>query len=62
LAPIIGSVLAVLADEPDLGYARMSGSGATCFGIFSSSDAAGEAARHIAQAHPEWWVVPTIIG
>jgi 4-diphosphocytidyl-2-C-methyl-D-erythritol kinase len=62
LAPVIGEVLAALADEPDLRYARMSGSGATCFGIFSSSEAAGEAARHIAQAHPDWWVKPTIIG
>lgn len=34
--------------------ARMSGSGATCFGLFASG--AAQAAQRIAQAHPDWWV------
>jgi 4-diphosphocytidyl-2-C-methyl-D-erythritol kinase len=62
LAPVIGEVLAALANEPDLRFARMSGSGATCFGIFSSPKAAQEAARRISGIHPQWWVVPTTIG
>lgn len=61
-APVIGEVMAVLGVQPGLHFARMSGSGATCFGIFASPEAAKEAARRIAQAHAQWWVVPTIIG
>jgi 4-diphosphocytidyl-2-C-methyl-D-erythritol kinase len=62
LAPAIAEVLAVLARMPDLRFARMSGSGATCFGIFLSEAAANAAAAAIARAQPHWWVVPTIIG
>jgi 4-diphosphocytidyl-2-C-methyl-D-erythritol kinase len=62
LAPVIGKVLAVLRAAAGLRYARMSGSGATCFGIFETSEAAEEAARQIALVHSEWWIVPTTIG
>ncbi len=33
---------------------RMSGSGATCFGLYEQG--ASVAARRISQAHPDWWV------
>ena len=61
VAPVIGEVMEALQSAPDLHLARMSGSGATCFGIFSSSDEAEAAALEIMRAHPEWWVMPTII-
>jgi len=51
-----------LHGAPDLHFARMSGAGATCFGIFSSSDDAQAAALEIMTAHPDWWVMPTMIG
>lgn len=51
MAPCIDAVLAAL-DTALL--ARMSGSGATCFGLYREG-AAHEAAR-IAKAHPDWWV------
>jgi 4-diphosphocytidyl-2-C-methyl-D-erythritol kinase len=54
--PIIGDVLAALRATPGIGLARMSGSGATCFGIFNNTDDAGRAAKTIAQAHPGWWI------
>ena len=54
--PIVGDVLAALRTTPGIGLARMSGSGATCFGIFENADDAGRAAKAIAQAHPGWWV------
>ena len=38
--------------------ARMSGSGATCFGIYPTIEAATTAAREISAAHPDWWVKP----
>jgi 4-diphosphocytidyl-2-C-methyl-D-erythritol kinase len=53
LAPIIGDVLATLrADEACL-LARMSGSGATCFGIYETSEAARQA--YLAIQRPDWW-------
>jgi 4-diphosphocytidyl-2-C-methyl-D-erythritol kinase len=54
LAPAIGDALAVLANTPGCHITRMSGSGATCFGLFESSDAA----RHAADAirRDGWWV------
>ncbi len=61
-APVIGQVMAGLSVQAGLRFARMSGSGATCFGIFASREAAKEAARRISQTHPQWWVVPTMIG
>ena len=39
-------------------FAGMSGSGATCFAIFSDRAAADASAARIRQAHPGWWVTP----
>lgn len=54
LAPAIGEILRVLRSIPDCLLARMSGSGATCFGLFRSPGAAREAARTIVR--DGWWV------
>ena len=54
LAPAIDRVLTALAGSPECLLARMSGSGATCFGLFPDSLAA-EAAAAALQA-PGWWV------
>jgi 4-diphosphocytidyl-2-C-methyl-D-erythritol kinase len=56
LAPVIAEVLAALARCPGCRLARMSGSGATCFGVFGSAAAAQEAARALGRAAPGWWV------
>jgi len=53
---VIGEVLDFIAGEGAL-LARMSGSGATCFGLFASDDAAARAAAAIRAAHPLWWAV-----
>lgn len=55
-APVIVDVLAVLRAARGCKLARMSGSGATCFGIFSTPQAAAKAARAIRMRRPEWWV------
>ena len=60
LEPVIGQVLAALAAQPGCELARMSGSGATCFGIFPGLDAAGTAATAIRRAHPDWWVAASL--
>jgi 4-diphosphocytidyl-2-C-methyl-D-erythritol kinase len=60
-APIIGDVLAVLAGARGFKLARMSGSGATCFGLFTTSRAAVKASRAIRAAHPGWWVKAAVL-
>lgn len=54
LAPAIGGALDALAAASGCLLARMSGSGATCFGLFRTPEAAQEAASDIARAG--WWV------
>lgn len=56
-APVISDVLAALKALPDARLARMSGSGATCFALFTSRDAADAGAKSLAADHPDWWVV-----
>lgn len=58
IAPVIGDCLAAL-DAAGAGLARMSGSGATCFGLFTDAGAARAAAARIAAARPGWWVRAT---
>jgi 4-diphosphocytidyl-2-C-methyl-D-erythritol kinase len=58
IAPAIGDVLQAL-DGAGSALARLSGSGATCFGIFADAAAAQSAAHRIAAARPGWWVRAT---
>jgi 4-diphosphocytidyl-2-C-methyl-D-erythritol kinase len=61
LAPDIEDALSALDREPGCVLAQMSGSGATCFGLFDQQQFAIGAAERIAQDHPEWWVKLTRI-
>jgi len=54
--PVIGQVKAALSAQAGCRVARMSGSGATCFGLFDDPLAASAAARAIRAAEPGWWV------
>ncbi|MGF1275640.1 4-(cytidine 5'-diphospho)-2-C-methyl-D-erythritol kinase [Acetobacter pasteurianus] len=56
VCPPVKKVLADIAAQPDCQLARMSGSGATCFGVFPTVEAAREAADRLADAHAAWWV------
>lgn len=62
LAPEIAQVLAVLSASPGCHFARMSGSGATCFGLYETAEDANSAAAQIAAAHPGWWVASGLLG
>jgi 4-diphosphocytidyl-2-C-methyl-D-erythritol kinase len=62
LRPQIAGVLAALRLESGCQLARMSGSGATCFGLFETARAAAAAARSLSSAHPRWWVKATVLG
>ncbi|MCW3477237.1 4-(cytidine 5'-diphospho)-2-C-methyl-D-erythritol kinase, partial [Rhodovastum sp. RN2-1] len=53
LRPVIGEVLAALRAQPGCRLARMSGSGATCFGLFADA-AVAEAAAPALRRHG-WW-------
>jgi len=55
-APIINDVLRAIAQQTGCELARMSGSGATCFGIFRSDAQADAAAKVISTGNPDWWV------
>lgn len=56
IAPGIADVLDEIDTQPDCLLARLSGSGATCFGLFANSTSANLAARNIQKSHPDWWV------
>lgn len=61
LVPEIDAVIAAIGAAPGCRLARMSGSGATCFGVFATDAEARTAAPGIARAHPGWWVAPSSV-
>lgn len=58
IEPAIGEALKVLR-RADAAFARMSGSGATCFGLFETGNVAKRAAIAIRARHPDWFVAAT---
>lgn len=56
VVPLIADSLAALAATPGCHLARMSGSGATCFGIYADGERARTAAEQIRAGQPDWWV------
>lgn len=59
LAPAIGDALTALEAADGALLARMSGAGATCFGLFAEAGAAAGAAALIGRDHGDWWVRAT---
>ncbi|HKN37748.1 MAG TPA: 4-(cytidine 5'-diphospho)-2-C-methyl-D-erythritol kinase, partial [Acidimicrobiia bacterium] len=55
IQPAIGEVLSALRASEGVLLARMSGSGATCFALFSNAGEAERAAQKVRAAHPQWW-------
>jgi 4-diphosphocytidyl-2-C-methyl-D-erythritol kinase len=64
VAPVIGEALAALAAQGGCLLARMSGSGATVFGLFAARAGAEAAAARLARSEPGWWVAaaPALAG
>lgn len=60
-APVIQSALDRMNKIPQVAFAGMSGSGATCFGITKNMADARHAARIIQVAEMGWWVTPAQI-
>lgn len=61
VAPAIGETLAALARLPKARLVRMSGSGATCFALFSEPQAAALGAIRILEEQPQWWAAATAL-
>jgi 4-diphosphocytidyl-2-C-methyl-D-erythritol kinase len=57
-APQISAVLAFLNMQPGVSFARMSGSGATCFALFTNETARDSAAEAVPR---EWWRLATFL-
>ncbi|MEM7729170.1 MAG: 4-(cytidine 5'-diphospho)-2-C-methyl-D-erythritol kinase [Pseudomonadota bacterium] len=60
IQPVIAELLARLGAQEGCALARMSGSGATCFGLFDTMEAAQRAARDLER--DGWWVAPVWLG
>lgn len=60
VAPVIGECLGALRQQ-NCRLARMSGSGATVFGLFAGRHEAVAAARILRAAHRDWWIAPTYL-
>jgi 4-diphosphocytidyl-2-C-methyl-D-erythritol kinase len=58
ISPVIGEVLEAIARQKETKLSRMSGSGATCFGLFGDKAAATRAGERLASDHPDWWIEP----
>jgi 4-diphosphocytidyl-2-C-methyl-D-erythritol kinase len=56
LCPAIADVLTSLDQQVPV-LARMSGSGATCFGLFKDHSHRNAAMRAIADDHADWWIM-----
>src|SRR5215212_4961270 len=56
LAPVIGEALALMRETQGCSLARMSGSGATVFGLFDDRAASLAAEKAIRRARPGWWI------
>lgn len=56
LLPVVGDVLDAIVRQPGCLLARMSGSGATCFGLFADQADADGAALGLSAHRPDWWV------
>lgn len=62
LEPAIARVLDRLRADPACRLARMSGSGASVFGLYDTCRAAGAAAKRLRAQELGWWVKPTVFG
>lgn len=62
IAPAITKCLQAIAATNAVQLTRMSGSGATCFGLYRTKEDAQAAKTAIETAHPDWWVAAGTTG
>jgi len=61
LLPVVAEILAALRAAPGCLAAAMSGSGATCFGLFDRAESAALAEAYLRTAQPAWWAAATTL-
>ena len=61
-APVVGEVLGALHALPGVSFARMSGSGPTCFALFATQNEAQTAAQKLRDKGKNWWIQSATIG
>lgn len=59
LVPAISEVLNTIGAQAGCLLVRMSGSGATCFGLFETDKSAADAAQAVKRLKPGWWIAET---
>jgi len=57
--PVIAQVIGAFSVTPGCQLARMTGSGATCFGLYGDAETASSAEGRLREAFPGWWVAAT---
>ncbi len=62
LCPQIDETLAELRKCEGIKVTQMSGSGATCFGLFETAQKASKAAAILSEKHSNWWVHASELG
>jgi 4-diphosphocytidyl-2-C-methyl-D-erythritol kinase len=63
VSPVVAQVLLALETlMPAPSLVRMTGSGACCFAIYDSAEAATRACTQLQTEHPFWWVRQAVIG
>lgn len=61
LVPQIADILETLNQIEKTLLARMSGSGATCFALFSTLNEAKDAEQSLKVRFPDWWIFPSML-
>ena len=61
IVPEIAGVLKSLGSQENIACSRMSGSGATCFGLAENLEKAKNVAAEISMKNPNWWVAATTL-
>ena len=61
VTPVIADILCDIAASANCLLSRMSGSGATCFGLYETAADATAAAAQIQSTHPQFWVRKTTL-
>ena len=56
LYPLVRDLLDKIRDTKDCELSRMSGSGATCFGLYAEKDMANKASKELEKVYPNYWI------
>lgn len=61
IAPVVTEAIDKLASQPDVAFAGMSGSGATCYALVPDMGIAKRVAKAIQISQMNWWVAPAAV-